>query len=129
MYSPDGRFFWNGQNWLQVAPVAPQYAPGPSMQYNAQPSTAPSIVVQNMVNTNAGGRPMTTRSKTTAAILAFFLGGFGIHKFYLGRGGAGVAYLLFCWTLIPAVLALIDAIVLLTMDQRAFEFKYANYTG
>lgn len=130
MYSPDGRFFWNGQNWLQVAPAAPQYAPGPSMQYNAQPSTAPSIVVQNMVNTNAGGvRPMTTRNKTVAAILALLLGGLGIHKFYLGRGGMGVVYLLFCWTFIPIVLGLIDGIVLLVMDDRVFNFKYANYTG
>ncbi|MGM9508565.1 TM2 domain-containing protein [Larkinella sp. GY13] len=36
------------------------------------------------------------KSKSTAALLAFFLGGLGIHKFYLRQTGWGVAYLLFC---------------------------------
>jgi TM2 domain-containing membrane protein YozV len=129
MYSPDGRFMWNGQNWLQVAPPPPQLAPAPSNYYAAAPSTAPQIVIQNTVNSNSGVRPMTTRSKGLAAVLAIFLGGLGIHKFYLGRGGMGVLYLLFCWTLIPVVLGLIDGIVLLAMDPRNFQFKYATYMG
>ena len=33
------------------------------------------------------------KDKTTAAILAFFLGGFGVHKFYLGESGLGIIYL------------------------------------
>ncbi|MEZ4462632.1 MAG: TM2 domain-containing protein [bacterium] len=36
------------------------------------------------------------KDKTTAFLLAWFLGGFGIHKFYLGENGAGLLYLLFC---------------------------------
>ncbi|MEL6628843.1 MAG: TM2 domain-containing protein, partial [Bacteroidota bacterium] len=34
------------------------------------------------------------KSKTTAYLLWFFLGGLGIHKFYLGKAGAGILYLL-----------------------------------
>lgn len=64
------------------------------------------------------------KNKTTAALLAFFLGGFGIHRFYLGQGGLGIAYLLFCWTLIPAFIALIDFIVFLVMDEDKFNAKY-----
>ena len=49
------------------------------------------------------------KNKTVAGLLAFFLGGFGVHKFYLGNPN-GIFYLLFCWTFIPAIIALIEAI-------------------
>jgi TM2 domain-containing membrane protein YozV len=64
------------------------------------------------------------KSKTTAALLAFFLGGFGIHQFYLGNTGKGVAYLLFFWTLIPSIIAFIDFIILLTKSDDDFNAKY-----
>ena len=65
-----------------------------------------------------------TKSRTTAAILAFFLGGIGVHKFYLGRIGWGTIYLLFCWTFIPAIVAFIEFIIYLTMSDAAFKKKY-----
>ncbi len=52
------------------------------------------------------------KNPTTAVLLALFLGGLGIHKFYLGQAGWGVAYLLFCWTYIPAVIAFFEAFVI-----------------
>ena len=64
------------------------------------------------------------KSKTAAGLLALFVGGLGIHKFYLGQVGLGIVYLLFCWTGIPAIIAFIEAIIYLTMDDRAFEQKY-----
>ena len=64
------------------------------------------------------------KSKTTAAILAFLLGGVGAHRFYLGQSGLGIIYLLFFWTFIPAIVALVDFIVLLTTDDDAFNLKY-----
>ena len=30
------------------------------------------------------------KSRIAAALLAFFLGGFGVHKFYLGKIGQGI---------------------------------------
>jgi TM2 domain-containing membrane protein YozV len=60
------------------------------------------------------------KSKIAAVLLAFFLGGLGLHKFYLGRNKAGILYLVFFWTFVPAILGLIDAIVLLVKDQREF---------
>jgi TM2 domain-containing membrane protein YozV len=36
------------------------------------------------------------------------LGGFGAHRFYLGQKGWGIAYLLFCWTLIPLVASWVE---------------------
>jgi TM2 domain-containing membrane protein YozV len=64
------------------------------------------------------------KNKTTAAILAFFLGYFGVHRFYLGQIGLGFVYLILCWTPIIWVVTLIDFIVFLTMSEDNFNMKY-----
>lgn len=64
------------------------------------------------------------KTKTPAILLAFFLGAFGAHKFYLGKTMAGVLYLLFFWTLVPSLLAFIDFIVLIVMSESEFDKKY-----
>ena len=64
------------------------------------------------------------KSKVTAILLALFLGGIGIHKFYLGKVGWGIVYLLFCWTFIPAVAALVELIMLIVMSDEEFNRKY-----
>lgn len=69
-------------------------------------------------------RPNTSKSRIAAALLAFFLGGIGIHKFYLGRWGQGLLYLLFCWTFIPALISLIEFIIYLFMSDERFSEKY-----
>jgi TM2 domain-containing membrane protein YozV len=61
-----------------------------------------------------------SKSKGLAIVLALFLGGLGIHKFYLGKTGQGFLYLIFCWTFIPAILGVIDAIILATRNERQF---------
>jgi TM2 domain-containing membrane protein YozV len=64
------------------------------------------------------------KSKSTAGMLALFLGGLGAHKFYLDRPVQGLCYLVFCWTFIPACIALIEAIIYFTMSDAAFNAKY-----
>ncbi len=64
------------------------------------------------------------KDKSTAAILALFMGGLGVHKFYLGRIGSGIVYLLFSLTFIPAVLGLIDFFILALMDPDEFNRRY-----
>lgn len=64
------------------------------------------------------------KDKTTAGLLALFLGGFGVHKFYLGQGVAGAFYLLFCWTFIPAIIAFFEALGLLFMSEHEFNRRY-----
>lgn len=64
------------------------------------------------------------KNKMTAGLLALFVGGFGVHKFYLGQAGIGVVYLLFCWTGIPGIIAFIEGIILLTMSDDDFNAKY-----
>lgn len=48
------------------------------------------------------------KDKTTALLLNFFLGGLGIHHFYLGKTSWGVMYFLFCWTFIPSLIGFVD---------------------
>jgi len=66
----------------------------------------------------------TTRNKTTAGLFALLLGGIGIHKFYLGQTAAGIVYLVFFWTFIPAFIAFIEGIIFLTMTDETFAQKY-----
>lgn len=87
-----------------------------------------------MVFMNAGGAAaaaasggndvLGTKSRFVAAILALFLGGFGIHKFYLGQPIQGLIYLVFCWTFIPAIIAFFEAIIYLCTNERAFALRY-----
>ena len=63
-------------------------------------------------------------NKTTAALLALLLGGFGIHKFYMQKPYDGMMYLLFCWTLIPAIIAFFEALMLFSMTENNFDKKY-----
>lgn len=64
------------------------------------------------------------KDKNSAGLLAFFLGGLGVHRFYLRQTGLGFLYLLFCWTFIPTIVAIIDAIIFWTMDMSKFNDKY-----
>ena len=61
-----------------------------------------------------------TKSKVVAGILAILLGGIGAHKFYLGRWGWGIIYLLFCWTYIPSIIGIIEGIGYLISNENDF---------
>lgn len=85
----------------------------------------------DVYNVNA---PMLSgdKNKIVAALLAFFLGGLGIHKFYLGRMGAGITMLL-CGTigwllilpgLIICVIAFIEFIIYLVKSDQEFYDQY-----
>lgn len=64
------------------------------------------------------------KDKNLAGILALFLGTFGVHRFYLGQKGLGIAYLVFFMTGIPSLLGIIDALVFFSMDQDSFDLRY-----
>jgi TM2 domain-containing membrane protein YozV len=90
-----------------------------STQANTCPHCGYSI--QNYLLEDRGGE---RKSKGLAVALAFVLGGFGIHKFYLGQPGWGLLYLLFCWTFIPAIAGLIEAIIYAFASDAEFQTKY-----
>jgi TM2 domain-containing membrane protein YozV len=66
------------------------------------------------------------RSKVTAALFAIFLGGLGIHKFYLGNPLMGILYIVFCWTFVPAFIGFIEGLIYLSTNDVDFDRKY-NY--
>ncbi len=94
-----------------------KYCPGCGIQLHKTARSCPSCgaVQQGSVG---------NKSRTTATVLAFLLGGIGAHKFYLGRVGTGILYLLFCWTFIPAFISFVEFIIYLTMTDEAFSAKY-----
>src|SRR5579863_5119256 len=49
------------------------------------------------------------RSPTAALLLCLLLGNFGAHEFYFGRMTSGLLRLLFSWTFIPWLIALVEA--------------------
>lgn len=50
-------------------------------------------------------------NKIAFILLAAFVGGFGLHRFYAHKFISGIFYLLFCWTGIPHFIAIIEAII------------------
>lgn len=68
-------------------------------------------------------RPLE-KSRTTAGIFALLLGGLGAHKFYLGKTGMGLVYLILFWTFIPALLGLVEGVVYLNMSDEDFARKH-----
>ena len=73
----------------------------------------------NVSNNQSNAQPMYVANNTKAVnkviycILAAFLGGIGVHKFYAGKIGTGILYLIFCWTFIPSTIAFIEFIIAL----------------
>lgn len=66
------------------------------------------------------------KNRGIAIVLALFLGWIGVHRFYLGQIGRGFLFLLFSWTGIPAIIALIDVIRYVVMGQRAFHERFSS---
>ena len=66
------------------------------------------------------------KDKTAAALLALLLGGIGAHKFYLGKVGQGILYLLLCWTFLPAIAGFIEGIMYLTMSEQKFQAQVSG---
>ena len=63
------------------------------------------------------------KSRIAAGVLGLLLGGLGIHKFYLGKVGLGILYLLFVWTFIPAIIGFIEGIIYLVQSDAEFSAK------
>lgn len=70
------------------------------------------------MNLHMGVMPvLPPRSLGTAYLLAFFLGFFGAHRFYLGRTGSGILWL--CTAGLGGLGVLVDFFLLPSMTDNA----------
>lgn len=81
----------------------------------------PQVVVVNQQNTAVAGNTKTPVKKVPYILLAILLGTLGAQFFYSGKTGAGVASVIFCWTIIPAIIGIIQGIAAI--------FKEADENG
>jgi TM2 domain-containing membrane protein YozV len=78
-----------------------------------------------------------SKNKAVAGLLAIFLGGLGIHKFYLGFTTSGLVFLLtntvgliltvwlFCIpNFVLAIIAFVEGVIYLTKSDEEFEQLY-----
>lgn len=84
---------------------------------------------------SCAAKPTTDKNKIVAALLAFFLGGFGAHKFYLGQTGMGIVYLLatflgaflfFLGPIVIGIISFVEFIMFLVMSDEKFAEKYGK---
>jgi hypothetical protein len=92
--------FWSGEAWTE------QTRPWTSG------TTARSLAnLKVRAQSTPDGRPISPKSRTAAALLSFFVGILGVHRFYVGKVGTGVLMILTfgglgIWVLIDFVLIL-----------------------
>ena len=89
--------YWDGQAWTDQ--TRPPSAPSVTGNYSAN---------QRLV-VDAYGNPVSPSSRLIALLLCLFLGGLGIHRFYVGKIGTGVAMIftlggLGIWSLIDLIM-------------------------
>ena len=99
-------------------PQPPRYAQTPT-QYSQPPMQNVSVPVKE-----------SDKSRDTFALLGFFLGCLGIHEFYLGNIGNGIATILANFICSPPLVILIVGIDLLrtTTDSQKLSLKEKDST-
>lgn len=105
-----------------------QQPPQQQMRQPAQPQVQTVYVQQPapqpVYTTTAINPAWPVKSKIVAGILAIILGGLGIHKFYLGKTGMGILYLVFCWTYIPTIVSFFEGLIYLCSNDENFQLKH-----
>jgi TM2 domain-containing membrane protein YozV len=120
------RYSFNGANWKSnQSPSINQ-----EVDFTIENDTAKEIyIISNSQTINQ------EKSKIVAALLAFFLGAFGIHKFYLNCGGAGAVMLIIGLvglifvgipTAIMGIISFIEMIIYLIKSDEEFNKKYVE---
>lgn len=117
------RYQFQGSDWkANSTPTAGTY-----VDFEAQDHLATGIYVVATASSNA----LTKR--IVAALLALFVGGLGIHKFYLGMNKPGIIMLciwLFGWillgipTAIISLIGFVEFIIYITKSDDEFEQTY-----
>jgi TM2 domain-containing membrane protein YozV len=107
--------------------------PGTEVDFEISEGAARSVFVTTSPFSGLSGSLSGGKNKIVAALLAFFLGMLGIHKFYLGKTNAGIIMLL-CGTvgwilfaippLVVGIIAFIEFIIYLVKSDQQFHQDY-----
>lgn len=92
-------------------------------------SSFPLVHVSRKHNETTGEFTFEAKDRTIAGLLGLCVGGFGAHRFYVGKRRTGCLYLLFCWTLVPWLLGWYEAYRYASMDVNEFERVVAEANG
>ncbi len=109
----------NGKTSQDNEYVKPPISNGTARTYSPQPDVQKTVNPQRYYTPSVNVSPV--KNRMVAALLAIFLGGLGVHKFYLGQLVKGVLYLLFCWTGIPFIIGFIEGLSMLFSSNEKFE--------
>ena len=125
--------------YQQQAYQQPQYQQAPQQQYQQpqytygqpQQQQQPQYGYGQQQNIGAFDSGPSGKSRGVAGLLAIFLGGLGVHYFYVGKGGGGAICILLTLVTCGAwsILTLIQGIMMLTMSSEDFERKYVYSTS
>jgi TM2 domain-containing membrane protein YozV len=63
---------------------------------------------------------------TKAILFALFLSGLNVHRFYLNQVSYGILMLLFFWTFILAIIAIVDIIHFAMLSNKEFDANYPS---
>jgi hypothetical protein len=92
-----------------MAPVPPPPPPAPPMGQQGPPPPAGGYLTPGQQQVYAAQFDPLAKSKMVAGILGIFLGGFGIHRFYLGFTTIGIIQI--CVTIVTCGLGSIWGLV------------------
>lgn len=107
----------------------PHAAPAPGVAVDFETQGNEALAIYSVGRTLVPG----DKSRIAAALLAFFLGAIGIHKFYLNKSGAGLTMLLISVfglilaglpTAVMGLIAFIEAIIYLFRSDEEFDRLY-----
>ena len=121
------RYNFDGTDWKENSSPAR----GMAVDFSVEGNQAKEVYLAVPDATASG------KNKTTAGLLALFLGGWGVHKFYLGYTVPGIIFLLtntfgflvtwmFLWipNILVGIIVFIEGIIYLTKSDEEFEQTY-----
>ncbi len=121
------RYYFNGSEWKGNGVPAR----GMTVDFETEGNQAKQVFLA------LGAPAHGSKSKIAAGLFAIFLGGWGVHKFYLGFTGPGLIYLLvntigfaitwlflFVPNIVLGVIAVVEGIIYLTKSDEDFEQTY-----
>lgn len=116
-YNADYKEEPNARTEQEYAPPAPQK---PNTQGGCYQGLNKEQVAENK-------KPFEP-NRIVFSVLAIFLGGLGVHRFYTKSYASGVFFLILCWTFIPAIIGVIEGIIsICNTDEQFCERRYAAH--